>query len=143
MSMTLTALAAWYRAIGLATAAFGLAFALGAWPPLAGPTRIFADLVFWPLDGAETLDAPAARLFAAVSGGLTVAFGLILWLLGREGFVQAPALSRRLVLLMSFGWCAVDSTGSLLAGSPANVLANLALLALFTGPLLRAEPQVA
>lgn len=39
---------------------------LAAWPPLAGPLRLLADLPIWPFDGSQTFAAPETRLVQAM-----------------------------------------------------------------------------
>lgn len=47
----------------------GVALALAAWPPLAAPMRLLADLLIWPLDDGQALAAAETRLMLAISGG--------------------------------------------------------------------------
>ncbi len=140
--MKLTAQQKWLRlGAGLAMGA-GVMIALAAHPAMAWPTAILTDLIFWPVNGAETLASPEARLLSAISGGVLVGWGWALWLLAGEGLAQAPALSRRIILGSATAWFVVDSTASIIAGAHWNVLGNLVFLALFTLPLLRG-PQPA
>lgn len=123
----------------------GLAFALAAWPPLAGPIRLLADLLIWPFDGAETLAAPETRLGLAIGGGVMAGWGVMIWQLAGAPYASNPGESRRMVLPSALGWFAVDGIASILAGAALNVVANLGFLALFLVPILalhrhRADP---
>ncbi len=117
----------------------GIALALGAFPPLSGAARLFADLVFWPVDGAQTIAAPETRLFAAIGGGAFVGMGLMIWLLVTQGFARGldPAFARRTIMAGILGWFVTDSLGSIAAGSPGNALLNVPLMLAFVLPLLR------
>ena len=44
---------------------FGLMFAIAAYPPTSGVADLFVDLLFWPLDGAQSLAAPETRIILA------------------------------------------------------------------------------
>lgn len=123
----------------------GLALALAAWPPLAGPIRLLADLLIWPLDGSQTLAAPETRLALAIGGGLMAGWGTMIWQLAGAPHACDPDTTRRIVLTSLLVWFAVDSTASVAAGAALNVLANAGFLALFLLPILalrrhRTEP---
>lgn len=134
---------AYYRVLAPLLGASGVLLALGASPALVEPARLFVDLVFWPLDGAETIDTPAARLLAAVSGGLTAGFAAAIWVVATHLLPREPGLARQIIGGMTVAWFATDSTGSLLAGSPGNVVANVAVAAVLLWPWLRAERAAA
>lgn len=124
--------------------AFGALVALAAHPATAGITAFFADLVFWPLDGAPRLDAPVTRLMCAICGGVLVGWGVLLWHVaaGAIGVAAAQAIRSSVI-----AWFVVDSTGSIIAGAPLNALLNVPFLLLFLIPLARgpaaspAQPQ--
>lgn len=115
----------------------GLVLALAAHPATAGVTALLADGIFWPLDGHPTLDAPAARLLAAISGGVMVGWGAMLWLVATRILPSDPALAATLVRTSFLAWFAIDSTASILAGAPLNVVLNIVFLAAFLVPLGR------
>lgn len=113
----------------------GLVLALAAHPATAGITTLLADVIFWPFDGQPTLDAPAARLLAAISGGVIVGWGALLWMVATRILPLDPALAATLVRASLIAWFAVDSTASILAGAPLNVVLNAVFLAAFLVPL--------
>jgi hypothetical protein len=119
------------------TIGFGLALALAAWPPLAGPMRLLADLLIWPLDGAETGAARDTRLLFAIAGGVMAGWAWLIWQLAGRAMERDPTLVRGLVRQSLLVWFSLDSAGSLLAGVPLNVLGNLVFLALFLVPMAR------
>jgi hypothetical protein len=123
--------------------AFGPLTAMAAHPAFQAPTVFLADLIFWPLDGAQGGDDPTARLMFAIGGGIFAAWGICLWFLASEGLDRVPDLVRRIVLTAAFTWFVIDCTGSLLAGAPWNLLANLPFLALYTLPFLNWRPDMA
>lgn len=125
------------------TMGFGLMTALAALPQLATPTVMLADILIWPVDGAETGSLPEARLLYAIAGGALTGWGWMIWLLAGEAMDRQPGLVRAIIRQSLLLWFAVDSTGSVLAGAPLNVLANGAFLALFLVPTLLQAPAKA
>ncbi|MBM7067630.1 hypothetical protein [Actibacterium sp. 188UL27-1] len=117
--------------------AFGPLTMLAAWPPTALPIALFADILFWPLDGVQTMALQDARLLAAICGGGFVGWGLMMWLLAGAPYRAAPVAMRRIFLISVMGWFVIDGIGSVLAGAPLNVAANIGFLALFLWPLRR------
>jgi hypothetical protein len=115
---------------------FGVIAVLAALPSTSGVMRFLADLIFWPVDGAQTVSADETRLLSAISGGLMVGWGLLLWLLAARLFPNDPDLGRRLILPSISAWFVVDSLGSIAAGAPFNALFNIAFLPMFFVPLL-------
>jgi hypothetical protein len=118
------------------TMGFGLMMALAALPQLAAPTVLLADILIWPMDGAETGSMPEARLLYAIAGGVLTGWGWMIWQLAGAAMERQPDLVRPIIRASMLVWFAVDSTGSVLAGAPLNVLANGAFLALFLVPTL-------
>lgn len=127
----------WLKATSLFVLFLGLLVALGAHPATALPATWLTDLVFWPFDGAETLDAPAARVLAAISGGVMVGWGVMLWLVIDRLLPADPRLARLLVIESTLAWFIVDSTGSFMSGATVNVLLNTALMLAIVVPAWR------
>ena len=71
----------------------------------------------------------------AVAGGICSGWGITLLTLRGAALEAAPAQVRRAALAGYLGWFAIDSTASVLAGVPWNLLGNLAFLALLVLPL--------
>lgn len=135
--MSLSTTVVWLKFASGLVIAMGLLTATGAQPALAGVLRFIADLLFWPLDGAQTLAQPESRLLAAVGGGVMTGWGILLWLVVTRLFAREPQLARTMILAAMIGWFVVDSTGSVLAGAPLNAMLNLGFLLLFVIPLWR------
>lgn len=127
----------WLKATSLFVLFLGLLVALGAHPATALPATWLADLVFWPFDGAETLDAPAARLLAAISGGVMVGWAVMLWLVLDRLLPADPRLTRLLLVESTLAWFIVDSTCSFMSGATVNVLLNTALMLAIVVPAWR------
>ncbi len=123
------------RFAAVVTIGFGLLTAAAAVPALQPPAMVLVDFLFWPLDGAQPVDGQATRLLSAIAGGIFTAWGVCLWMLSGEGMRRAPDLVRRIVLTLVLSWFAVDSTASVLAGAPLNVVANAVFLAMYLWPL--------
>lgn len=127
----------WLGFMSLFVIGFGLFVALGAHPSTAGLMAWFADLIFWPLDGAEALAANEARLLAAISGGVMVGWGVMLWLVVTRLLPLDPGLARAMLVWGTLAWFLVDSSGSLAAGAPINVALNTVLMLGIVGPAWR------
>lgn len=121
----------------------GGAVALAAHPATDGVTRLVADLVFWPVDGSPALDHPAARLLAAIGGGVMIGWGAMLWLVATRLLPTDAALAGSLVRTGVIAWFVVDSIGSFVAGAPINAVLNLGFLALFLLPLASVKATAA
>ncbi|MEQ3673423.1 hypothetical protein [Pseudophaeobacter sp.] len=63
----------------IGTVIFGLAMVLALVSPLRLGLALFLDLVHWPLDGQQDLNSDSARVLAAISGGLLVGTGTLIW----------------------------------------------------------------
>lgn len=130
------------KAASAVVMAFGLIVAMAAHPATGGVASLLADLLFWPINGHPTLDAPAARLLAAIGGGVLIGWGVLLWHVAVEVLPANPALAARLVRSSLIAWFAVDSIGSIAAGAPLNAALNILFLAAFLWPLSRAQADV-
>lgn len=129
------------KAASAVVVAFGGVIAMAAWPPAAGIAAFFADLLFWPLDGAQSLEQPAARLLSAISGGLLVGWGVMLWQIAARIWPRDRQLAASLIRSSLWAWFVIDSTASTIAGAPLNVIFNALFLAAFLLPLRIAEGE--
>jgi hypothetical protein len=116
---------------------FGMASVLSAWAPVSGPMGAVLDGVFWPMDGGQSAAAEETRLLLAILGGITFGWGLMIWHLAGAPLERMPDLIRPILRQSVLAWFVLDSTGSVLAGAPLNVLANVVFAALFLVPLSR------
>ena len=121
---------------------FGLIVAGTAHPATAGITRFLVDLIFWPVDGLQSVDAPETRLLGAVCGGIMAGWGLMIWLVTTRLYPREPALARSIVLGSAAVWFVIDSVGSIVAGAPLNAVFNVGFLLAFWLPL-RQQTEVA
>jgi hypothetical protein len=117
------------------TVGFGLLTAAAAYLPLQGPTLLLADILIWPMDGAQSGDGDVTRLMFAIGGGVLAGWGVLIWMLAGEGMARMPDLARRMVVASALTWFVVDSTASVLADAPWNILGNIPFLVLFLWPL--------
>lgn len=124
----------WLKLMSLFVILLGLLVAFGAHPATALPATWLSDIVFWPFDGAQTLEAPAARVLAAISGGVMAGWGAMMWLVLDRLMPADPALARLLIIEAILVWFVVDSTGSFAAGATVNVLLNTMLMLAFVIP---------
>ena len=121
----------WAKAAAACVAVVGLLIAIAAWPPLAGPVVVLADLLIWPLDGVQSLGAPETRVFMAIAGGVMVGWGVTLWKLADHLMPQDIPAVRSITMTGLYCWFAVDSIASIMAGVPLNALLNVSFVVLF------------
>lgn len=121
----------------------GLLFAISAWPPASGLVTFMVDMLFWPLDGAQSLSAPETRIILAIGGGITAGWGVLVWQVASHLMPSNPAMARTILMRSLLTWFVIDSTCSWLAGAPLNIPANAGFLLAFLWPLLRMEPNTA
>ena len=132
--MTQTQIADCLKIGAAVVVAFGLMMAAASLSTLTAPTAWLIDLVFFPVDGAQTMADPVVRLMSAICGGVLVGWGAMIWLLVTRLLPRDPALTRQLILISVCSWFVIDSTGSVLSGGHWNVLGNLGFLLLFVVP---------
>ena len=116
---------------------FGVLVAAAAAPISAGAAQFLSDLIFFPVDGTQSLAAPETRLVSAIGGGVMAGWGVLLWLLSTHVFPNNQALAAKLILTSIATWFVIDSTGSILAGAPINAALNVVFLLVFFVPLWR------
>ena len=131
------------RANGIIIAFLGFALAVSAWTPLYPLAEIFLTLAHWPFSEAPAILDPTGRLMLAIGGGLTAGFGAMMWVVGTEVMPIAPDAGRKVILFSALVWFVIDSTFSVVAGSPFNAALNLIFLALMLGPLAFRQRQIA
>ncbi len=127
----------WLKFGSALTMLFGILVAAAATPIGAAPTQFLADLIFFPIDGAQDLTAPETRLISAIGGGVMAGWGVILWMLSTHLFPRDQALAAKLIITSIVTWFVIDSTGSMLAGAPLNAAFNVSFLLIFCVPLWR------
>jgi hypothetical protein len=129
----------WLKFGSALTIFFGLLVAVAATPAGAAPTSFLADLIFFPIDGAQNVGAPETRLLNAIGGGVMAGWGVLLWLLTTRLYPRDPKLARQLIIPSIVTWFVIDSTGSILAGAPLNAVFNVSFLLIFCVPLWRTQ----
>lgn len=124
----------WLKAAAAIVIGFGAVVGLAAHPATADLVALMTDILFWPIDGNPKVGDPATRLLAAISGGLMVGWGVMLWLTATRLYPRDPGLARTLVTASTCAWFVTDSLGSFAAGAPLNALANVGFLAVLLIP---------
>ncbi|MDX1507794.1 MAG: hypothetical protein R3358_05915 [Woeseiaceae bacterium] len=119
------------------TIGFGLLIAAAAVPAAQAPMAFLLDLIYFPVDGGQSLTGDGIRVLSAVSGGVMAGWGVMLWLVASEVYTTNPELGRKLILASIGTWFVVDSTMSVMAGAPLNALFNVGFLVLFVVPVLK------
>ncbi|MEO1552473.1 MAG: hypothetical protein AAFR82_00960 [Pseudomonadota bacterium] len=116
---------------------FGPIFFLGTFDATVEPIRFSADVLAWPIDGAQTYDHPDTRFVGALAGGFLFGWGALIWMLSGRPYDAAPEAIRRAVLTGFVAWFLLDSAGSITSGHASNALFNIIVLIAFVGPLWR------
>ena len=116
---------------------FGPIFFLGTMASTSEPIRFSADLLAWPIDGAQTYDHPDTRFVGALAGGFLLGWGALIWRLSGDIFDAAPEAVRKAVVTGFLAWFVLDSAGSITSGHGSNALFNILVLLAFVGPLWR------
>lgn len=133
--MNLNTRIAWLKTGASVTIGFGVLIAAAATPALQAPTGFLLDVVFLPLDGAPSTGGQAARLLSAISGGVLVGWGLMMWLLATSLYAREPAICRKIILTSIVSWFLVDSSMSIAAGAILNAFFNIGFLLVFAVPV--------
>lgn len=129
----------WLKFGSALTIFFGFLVAAATVQALSGPVQFLADLIFFPLDGLQSVAAEETRLINAIAGGVMVGWGVMLWMVSTQLYPKEPALAGKIIITSIIVWFVIDSTGSVLAGAPLNALGNTSFLLIFCLPLWRSE----
>ena len=132
--MTTATATVWLRVASLATIAVGLLAAAASSATTDGPWLLLFDVVDWPADGEPARFVDETSAVNAVAGGVMVGWGTLMYLL--VGQRARPGAAATPMLVAVVAWFVVDSTASLLAGFPGNVVLNVGFLALLLPPLV-------
>jgi len=124
------------RIAALVTGGVGLLMVSALFGPTAALLDHFVDLAAWPFDGAQTVDTDAARLLAAISGGVLAGWATTIWLLVERVYARDPAIGKTVILPGLAVWFVVDGVGSWIAGAAFNIVLNTAFLLMFAVPIL-------
>lgn len=125
----------WLKTGSAITIGFGVIIAAAAIPALQAPTAVLLDLVYLPLDGAPSPAGPDARLLSAISGGVLIGWGLMMWLIATTLYPKEPAICRKIILTSIVAWFVVDSSMSIAAGAILNAFFNIGFLLVFALPV--------
>lgn len=139
--MNITTRIAWLKTGSAITIGFGIIIAAAAIPALQAPTALLLDLVYLPLDGAPSTDGSATQLLSAISGGVLVGWGLMMWLLATTLYAKEPAPCRKIILTSIITWFVVDTSMSIAAGAMFNAFFNIGFLLVFALPVWNPVPQ--
>ena len=128
------------RLMGWGFIVFGIVFVTISFAGYDSFARSLVPIFDWSGDIPNEGLTREARWFAAIMSGLSAGFGtfyafLIAPLLNVDN-MQSQQIAKRGGLIAAFIWFVVDSTGSIAAGVPSNVVMNTIFLIGLTLPLL-------
>jgi hypothetical protein len=125
----------WLFVTALVVGSFGPVFTLATQSATDEFARWTLDLLDWPIDGAQSYSEGAMRFLSALTGGFLFGWGTMILCLRQWVYDVAPDQIRRAVVAGIMAWFVLDSTGSILAGAPSNVVFNILVLLIAVGPL--------
>lgn len=128
---------AWLKITAVIVGSFGPVFFLGTMLATSEPARWTLDFLSWPLDGAQTYASPETRFLSALTGGVLLGWGVMIWCLSVWVYDSAPEAVRKSVLTGLLAWFVLDSAGSIASGTSSNAIFNIFVLLLAVGPLWR------
>jgi len=116
------------RVAGIGLIATGAFFALAALPLLHPLAHIFLQVAYWPMQAVPPEITTPIPLLVAISGGLTAGLGGMMWALGTYVAADGPEAAAKVTSIAAWVWFVTDSSGSVIAGAPFNVVLNLGFL---------------
>lgn len=125
----------WLLVTAVIVGAFGPVFSLATQGISEEMARWTLDFLAWPLDGTQQYSDGAMRFLSALTGGFLLGWGVMIFCLRQWVYDIAPEQTRRAVLCGLLAWFVLDSTGSVSAGVPSNVVFNVIVLFSAVGPL--------
>ncbi|MEL7000445.1 MAG: hypothetical protein AAFP68_19515 [Pseudomonadota bacterium] len=139
--MTHMASVQWLRVISWGLIVIGCYFSWATADPVNALSVMFVDLVFLPIDGAQTYAAQETRLLSAIAGGVTVGLGAAVLTVTNAVYLVDRERGRRVIMTFMLAWFIADGIGSALAGAPFNAVVNCLILLPVTYPVLAARPD--
>lgn len=127
----------WLKTASILVVGFGIMILLAAYPATSSLTLFYTDLIFWPLDGAQSISMPETKILCAVLGGVMIGWGVLLWAISAKLYHREPDLARSMIFWSIGTWFITDSLGSIVAGVPLNAFLNIGFLVAFILPLWR------
>lgn len=126
----------WLCVASIGVVLFGLVALAASHPAGAAVWHFFFDLVRWDFSTVTSEFDADARLLNGISGGLLIGWGSLMTWLSLGPIARGDAGARRAAAVAIGVWFLADSLGSILSGTPGNILLNLGFLAAFAIPLL-------
>lgn len=127
----------WLKIVSGLTIAVGVVAAFGAADATDTVWVGLFDLLDWPVDGEPASFDERGYQLNAVLGGVMVGWGTLMFLIVTKQFARGDHRLARPMVWSVLAWFVVDSTGSLVAGLPGNLVLNLVFAVLFVPPLRR------
>lgn len=124
----------WLRLWCFGVGVFGVVLAAAAFPALDGPTRLFYDLVHWPLDGASSF-GESVRFTCGILGAVTIGWAITIFALIDAADTIGARAWRGLTSAVVV-WYVIDSFISVAAGVPGNAVSNTVFLVTYLIPIL-------
>lgn len=130
----------WLLVTALVIGSFGPVFTLATRTATAGPAQWTLELLNGPGGDTESFAGGTTQFVSAITGGFLLGWGVMVLGLWAWVYDAAPEGVRRAVLAGLLAWFVLDSTGSIMSGTPWNAAWNVPVLLLAVGPLWRPAP---
>ncbi len=127
----------WLKIAALAIGLGGPVLTLSTMPAYSGPARYALDLLTWPLDGFPSYQSQEMWFLSAVTGGVLVGWGVMMWCLSIWLYDLAPEAVRKTYVASILCWFVFDSLGSITSGYWPNAVWNVLFLIVLVGPMWR------
>ncbi|MCP3938225.1 MAG: hypothetical protein GY708_22990 [Actinomycetia bacterium] len=134
--MTVAQSTTWLRLASLLALAVGLVAAFASADATDGLWLWLFDLLEWPIDDNPGAFTDPSFALNAVLGGVMVGWATLMYFVTTRQFEKGNAELAAPMMVSILVWFVVDSTGSVVAGLPGNVILNTGFLAVFLPPLI-------
>lgn len=127
----------WLQCACILVGVTGLIAAGGSHELTQEPWRLLFDLLAWPLDGHPSELSDDGAAVSAISGGLMVGWAVLMYAVVSGPVARGDRAMTDALMVAVTAWFIVDSTGSIAADLPGNLVLNGGFWLAFVVPLGR------
>ncbi len=126
----------WLKIACILAGLFGLISAAASTESGSGIWLFLFDLLKWPVDNDPAMFQEESFAVNAVLGSVMIGWATLMYFLIKGPISKGNIEIVKYILIALIVWFLIDSTGSILAGLPGNVILNLSFLIIFIPPLI-------